>query len=753
MSIKNSFFIMLLSLVANWPLVVCAQSGAWTSAARLTHMGPDLDRNFDARESDIAFNSTNNEYLVVWEGTDQRPGIAPGEVEIYGQRVDAQSGALLGQSAFRISFLGPDGTANFDARNPVVTYNPAHNEYLVIWSGDDNRAPLVEGEFEIFGQRINAADGSLVGMRNFRISDMGPDGNRNYDAADPAVSYNPQDDLYLVVWLGETGTVAIPNGQFEIYGQLLDGASGQALGDNDFRISRMGPDGDMQFDASSPALVYNATDNEFLVVWHGDDDTAPLVKDELEVFAQRLDAGSGALVGPTPVRVSDAGTDGDVSREAIQPAVTWNRDSNEYLVVWSADDVHGGRLDGEFEIYGQVLTAAGAATGENDFLISNMGGAGNVSFDADEPAIAYHGAAHQFVVTWRGDNGIDGEFEIYSQRLDGPTRAPLGIPGQRLTHAGPDDSLLYDARRVVMTEDASSGRMYIAWEQEDQTADQAEGEFELFSSSLGASEFNVLAGISASWFDPTHDGEGWVVEVINPTKAIVYWFTYDPDVPAQAWVLGVGSVIDNRIVMTDVVIPTGGVFGPAFDPAAVQFDQWGSFVLEFDNCNSAGMNHNSSVGNFGAASLRPIRLTTLGGLDCPGPASVTDEIAAVSGSWFDPSHNGEGWVLEYLGDSRALIYWFTYDDEGKQSWLFGVGTASADLLTFDDMLISSGTRFGENFDPQDVAFDHWGIVNLTVHGCNEITVDYASVDAAYGSGQLHAQRLVSLQGLPCNLAQ
>src|SRR5262249_42230661 len=28
------------------------------------------------------------------------------------------------------------------------------SEYLVVWQGDDNTAPLVEGEFEIFGQRF-----------------------------------------------------------------------------------------------------------------------------------------------------------------------------------------------------------------------------------------------------------------------------------------------------------------------------------------------------------------------------------------------------------------------------------------------------------------------------------------------------------------------------------------------------------------------------------------------------------------------
>ncbi|MDX1557187.1 MAG: S41 family peptidase, partial [Xanthomonadales bacterium] len=34
--------------------------------------------------------------------------------------------------------------------------------------------------------------------------------------------------------------------------------------------------------------------------------------------------------------------------------------------------------------------------------------------------------------------------------------------------------------------------------------------------------------------------------------------------------------------------------------------------------------------------------------------------AAMSGSWFAPDHDGEGFLLEILDDERALVYWFTY---------------------------------------------------------------------------------------------
>ncbi len=750
MNIRNILSVMIITFAFYWPATSSAQSGAWTAPARMTHMGPDLNFNYDAREAEIAFNSRDNEYLLVWEGTDKRSGISADEAEIYAQRVNADTGALVGKTAFRVSFMGPSGMAVYDARNPVVTYNPTHNEYLVVWYGDDDRGALVEGEFEIFGQRINASTGALVGSRNFRISDMGPDGVRNYDAIDPVVSYNATDDLYLVAWRGEDGTNTSPNGQFEIYGQLLDGASGAEVGVNDFPISSMGPLDDPNYDAFSPALAYNMVSDEFMVVWYGDDNRAPLVDNEFEVFAQRVAADTGVLMGVSPIRVSDAGNNGDLLREARRPDVSWNRDRNEYLVVWSADDTNGGRLDEEFEIYGQMLTALGVETGQNDFLISNMGGAAESIFDAFQPSVAYHGAAHQFVVSWRGDNTVDGEYEIFSQRLDAPTRTPIGTPDQRLSHAGPDNSALYDARKVAMVEDAANGRIFVTWEQENESPTQTAGEFELYSSAMGASTFKVVDGISGSWFDRSHDGEGWVIEIINADKAIVYWFTYADDTPDQAWVLGVGDIIDNRIVINDVEITSGGIFGPNFDPNTVQRNKWGSFVLEFEDCKTAGMNHSSTVGTYGEGSLSPVRLTSLAGLGCPGPGVNTDPNSAFSGSWFDPSHDGEGWVLGYLGDNRIVFYWFTYDNAGNQAWFLGVGTVSGNVATFNDARISSGTRFGANFDPAAVQLPRWGDVSFTLLNCKEITVDYASVDPAYGAGQLNARRLVTPAGLSCN---
>ncbi|MGH8566289.1 MAG: calcium-binding protein [Gammaproteobacteria bacterium] len=84
--------------------------------------------------------------------------------------------------------------------------------------------------------------------------------------------------------------------EFEIIGQRIDAATGAEIGVNDFRISDMGPDGSVNFGASVPALAYNGLDNQYLVVWQGDD----VVDGEVEIFGQQFIGGVVAVPPPPP---------------------------------------------------------------------------------------------------------------------------------------------------------------------------------------------------------------------------------------------------------------------------------------------------------------------------------------------------------------------------------------------------------------------------------------------------------------------
>ena len=95
-----------------------------------------------------------------------------------------------------------------------------------------------------------------------------------------------------------------------LFGFVL-GLSGHAaaleVGVDDFRITDAGPAMDDTYFAANPGITYNATENEFLVVWSGDSPVdAPVLEDE--IYAQRLDGKTGRNIG-SPIRVSRMGPD------------------------------------------------------------------------------------------------------------------------------------------------------------------------------------------------------------------------------------------------------------------------------------------------------------------------------------------------------------------------------------------------------------------------------------------------------------
>ncbi len=390
---------------------------------RISDMGGTGDVTYGALLTAVAYNATDNEYLVVWRGSDNVGGLVTGETEVFGQRLDGATGAEVGSNDFRISDMGGTGDANYDIYSVDVAYDAADNEYLVVWMGDDDTGGLVDNEYEIFGQRLDAATGAEVGGNDFRISDMGGTGNANYEAESAAVAYNAIDNEYLVVWKGDDNVGGLVDNEYEIYGQRINAATGTALGSDDFRISDMGGTGDTGYRAGEPVVAYNAADNEYLVVWMGDDNVGGLVDNEYEIFGQRIDAATGAEVGSNDFRISAMGGTGNAIYDAYDPAVAYNAAHNGFVVVWRGDHDGGGLSDNELEVFGELLGADGVTIGPSDVRLSDMGGTGDNPFGVASPAVAHGSNPDELLVVWKGDDDVDGlvdeESEIFGQRLTG----------------------------------------------------------------------------------------------------------------------------------------------------------------------------------------------------------------------------------------------------------------------------------------------------------------------------------------------
>jgi len=263
--------------------------------------------------------------------------------------------------------------------------------------------------------------------------------------------------------------------------------------------------------------------------------------------------------------------------------------------------------------------------------------------------------------------------------------------------------------------------------------------------------FALEPGISAAWYDPAHDGEGFMLELLSGNRAVLYWFTYDSN-GEQDWYIAVGDVDGRRIVFPELLRISGGEFGPGFDPGNVSESIVGSAAFTWDSCNVAKMDWviGNELGAEQQGRMKLQRLSTVMGLDCGPPKPTPPPIPeyGLSGSWYDPSHGGEGYTLEVLADGRVLVYWFSFDPQGERRWFFGVGNAENGKLVFDSILTTRGGVFGEDFDPATVEGLPWGSLELDI-GCGGGTATYSSTEAGFGSGQLQVQRLSSLQNLSC----
>ena len=151
---------------------------------------------------------------------------------------------------------------------------------------------------------------------------------------------------------------------------LKGSAALEPVGDEDTQISSMGPAGDPAFEAINGDIVADPRRGEFIVVWHGDDNSGQLVEGKVEVWGRRVSEELEPL--GEKFRVSFSGLDfisGVTSGRS--PAAAYNSERDELFVAWASTG-SGGLPFGDREIRARRLTATGDTVGSS-VLISSMG--------------------------------------------------------------------------------------------------------------------------------------------------------------------------------------------------------------------------------------------------------------------------------------------------------------------------------------------------------------------------------------------
>lgn len=279
-----------------------------------------------------------------------------------------------------------------------------------------------------------------------------------------------------------------------------------------------------------------------------------------------------------------------------------------------------------------------------------------------------------------------------------------------------------------------------------------------FEELVGGQPFPLTTGLSGTWYEPAKNFQGIFLEMIGGPSALAVWFTYEPD-GRQAFLTGVGSIDGDRIVFPSLTKTRGGRFGAAFDPAAVVREDWGTLIFTFENCtNSYASYAPSSLASsqgWSVEQLNAERLTSIAGLVCPGTAPSTEKYlhGGISGAWYDPARDGEGWLVEVLGPNLGLIYWFSYTPEGQQAWFGGIGPIVDGSILIEQAIRPLGGRFGPDYDPAQVNLQPWGAFRMTIADCQQALVRAEAV-APFGSfANARVQRLTSIAGTsPCGFS-
>lgn len=301
----------------------------------------------------VVYNTTTQQFFVAWQ--DERDG----DSDIYAQIV-LTTGIPLGYN------IVVRDEAN-QLVDPAVAHSTISNTYTVLW--DDQAEGDIEG-------RVVNANGTLGGA--FNVYDTA-----GFTGTQPAIIYNSSAHQYLAVFVRKTAA-----GSQDIYGRLI-WPSGTMSG-TAFAISSNAAA------QSLPQAAYNATDDEYLVVW------SDARTDTADVYGRRVDA-DGTLLGSDAFTVA-TGTDAQ-----NYPAVAWNSDDNEYLVVWH--DYRDSGTTGA-DVYGRRVGADGSLQGNEIALCT-------ASEHQQYARVTYISTYERYFAIWQDNRDAASGWDIYGQNVNG----------------------------------------------------------------------------------------------------------------------------------------------------------------------------------------------------------------------------------------------------------------------------------------------------------------------------------------------
>ncbi len=263
--------------------------------------------------------------------------------------------------------------------------------------------------------------------------------------------------------------------------------------------------------------------------------------------------------------------------------------------------------------------------------------------------------------------------------------------------------------------------------------------------------------VSGSWFSPERDGEGLSQQLLPNGQLLTYWFTYHND-GRQRWYFGIDDVQNERVELIDLWY-TQGRFGSGSDQTSRVHPNYPLTAFRFETFGQ----DRALILQGGFTPLecetRPVSPPP----PCPPPPAWTpvrvemvqlNELAGsrcdnrhagewISGAWYNPDSDGEGFTVEINEQGQGVVYWFTYqpDESGEQAWMMGDATLDGTILHIDNLVQPVSAELGPTFTPTNVQFVPWGSLRMEFDDDLNGHIWFESVDEDYGSGDYPIERL------------
>ena len=438
---------------------------------RAIQYGADADANDNLIGPDIAYSETSDVYLVVAAGRDN--AVDGTDNDVYGSIVD-KDGAPIG-SKFLIN------NSDTDAQESIfVEWNSTDNEFFVVWYNNTN--------YDIQARRVSTS-GTLLGSQTTIY-------NSSSQARYISLEYNATDNEFLVTHGRYSG---VP----QLYAIRVNN-TGSAI-TSSIIVNGTSPGGGSVGPSYENDVVWNSTNNEYLVTYNHYNNPAPSAPNESNVYGVIISNTLAVQHGPTDISVNNVIDGTNDSHRAAYMSAAHNSADNEFLVTW-----RGEIADENYEFVGQLVDENLSLIG-TDFQISDTTSSGTTTFPQRTENSAFNFAfqggntsydsqSNQYIATWQGDD-VAGDQEVYAQLITA-AGVETGPDDLKLTDIGEDTSNLNADAGFTAITDTFSAQTLVAYSADDSDFGLSDNEADVFTRKISIACVWTNGNSTGIWNDP-----------------------------------------------------------------------------------------------------------------------------------------------------------------------------------------------------------------------------------------------------------